>query len=322
MEYDKDICPINSDTCDTATPTYRKISGILYQKLSHQDTFGNAYTYAHQVIDIHAHDQDGFKVLTKLLRKVHPKLNPNCDPIQAPQFCDCPNIHNFIKKYRTYLAFEKLKTKPREYSNKEQLMYVINQLDDRFHEGIVQVKAMMNVYQYQQYPADLLIDEDLVDTIIKHIPDDQHDNLSNNLDDNPIAINKFQRRFQRTSPSTITNSAHVPTSRLERNKTRLLQCSICGGTGHDGIKDGCDLMCKSININNFMSGNKQATQKLIDKMMDKFKERNRNRLQRAKQSLKISKLGLDKELHASIMKVIEDSSENESYLSDASSSSE
>ena len=71
-----------------------------------------------------------------------------------------------------------------------------------------------------------------------------------------------------------------------------------------------------------MSGNKQATQKLIDKMMNQFKERNRNRLQCAKQSLKISKLGLDKELQASIMKVIEDSSENESDLSDASSSSE
>ena len=66
------ICPINEKSCDTATATYKEMTGMLYQKLSQDNIFGSNYKYAQQVIEIHAHDQDGFKVLTKLLRKLHP----------------------------------------------------------------------------------------------------------------------------------------------------------------------------------------------------------------------------------------------------------
>ena len=135
---------------------------MIYQKLSRQDTFGSNYKYAAQVLEIHSHDQDGIKVLTKLLRKLHPTLNPNCDAIESPQFKDCSSIHSFVRKYRTFLTFEELKVKPRVYSNKEQVTYVLNQLDDRFHDGIVQTKALMNVYLHQNYPPELLVDEDLV----------------------------------------------------------------------------------------------------------------------------------------------------------------
>ena len=175
------ICPLNEKTCDNAVSTYKEMTGMLYQKLSQENIFGTSYKYAKQVIEIHAHDHDGFKVITKLLQKIHPRLNPNCEAYKIPVFNDCANIHSFVKNYRTFLKYEQLKTRPREYSNKEQVTYVLDQLDDRFNDGIVQTKALMNNYLHAEYPPELLVDEDLVDTILKYIPEDQQDNLENDI---------------------------------------------------------------------------------------------------------------------------------------------
>ena len=126
------VCaPLTPENCDNFLSTRREMTGALYQELSHEKIFGPKFAYAAQVIDIHSIDYDGFKVLTKILKKVHPKLDPNCEPLKPPIFTECKILHHFIfKKYRTYLVFQQLKTNPREYSNKEQVDYVLAQLDD------------------------------------------------------------------------------------------------------------------------------------------------------------------------------------------------
>ena len=150
----------------------------------------------------------------------------------------------------------------------EQVTYVLDQLDDRFHDGIVQTKALMNNYLHKDYPPELLVDEDLVDTILKYIPDDQQDNLDNDTDDSPV-INRFQRR---QGPRGYNRNIIGNKSRNidKSNTSRLQTCPICGGTGHNGLKDGCDLMCKSVNINNFLTSDKKATPTVLKDLMDKF----------------------------------------------------
>ena len=173
----------------------------------------------------------------------------------------------------------------------------------------------MNVYLHQSYPPELLVDEDLVDTIRKHIPDDQHDNLENSTDNDGIVLNRFQqqRGFQRRGFGKRQMD--------QDSRRKTITCSICGGTGHDGIKDGCDLMCKSVNINNFLSSNKKATPKVLKELMDKFKVRNKERIQRAKQKLNISKLGFSSDIEESIMHAMGTQSDNESNHSDNESTS-
>ena len=174
---------------------------------------------------------------------------------------------------------------------------MLDQLDDRFHEGIIQTKALMAVYQYQQYPPDLLVNEDLIDTILKHIPDDQQDSLENNNIDSPMTINKFQHPHGRNN--CFNGNSNKKSSLQQRNRTKI--CQICGGVGHDGLTDGCDMMCKNINISNFLSSDKKATPKVLQSLQEKFKERNKNRIQRIKQNMRISSLNLDSHLEDKIM---------------------
>ena len=189
----------------------------------------------------------------------------------------------------------------------------MDELDDRFHEGIIQTKALMNVYLHKNYPPELLVDEDLVDTILKHIPDDQQDNLENNIQDDGMVLNRFQQKRG-------FNQRNFRNRQMDGNsRKKVLICSICGGTGHDGLKDGCDLMCKSVNINNFLSSNKKATPKVLKDLMDKFKGRNKERIQRAKQRLQISKLGLTNEVEETILQAMVTSSDDKSNHSDNNS---
>ena len=174
----------------------------------------------------------------------------------------------------------------------------------------------MNVYLHQNYPPELQVNEDLVDTILRHIRDDQQDSLENNIDDDNLIINKFQRG----SGFRGRNQSHGSNKQNANNKTKVgIICQICGGTNHDGLKDDCDLMCMHFNISNFLSSNKKLSPKVIKDLMDKFKERNKERVQRAKQKLKIYKLGLSSEVEDTIMKVMAPSSDDASSDLDTNS---
>ena len=304
LDSNSSLCPLTADNCDNFVNTRREMTGALYQKLSHEKTFGSKFAYAAQVIDIHSMDHDGYKVLTKLLKKVHPKLDPNCETLKQPIFSECKSLHHFIKKYRTYLVFEQLKTKPREYTNKEQVDYVIEQLDDRFEAGILQVKALQNIYLYKSYPSELLVDEDLVDTILKYIPDEEQHSLNNNIEEDSPIINAFQRKPHNTSYTPRSRKTNVSTSK------RATICGICGNNGHNGLVDGCDLMSKHINITKFLSNDRQATPKILKGLMEKFKERTQAKVQRAKQNLKITQLNLDEDTKAKIFKVLDEDMED------------
>ena len=155
-----------------------------------------------------------------------------------------------------------------------------------------------------------------MDTILKHIPDDQQDNLENRIDNDGMVLNRFQQ--QRGFPKRGFGKRQMD----QNSRKKTLICSICGGTGHDGLQDGCDLMCKSVNINNFLSSNKKATPKVLKELMDKFKSRNKERIQQAKQRLNISKLGFTSDIEESIMLAMGTQSDNESNQSDNESTSQ
>ena len=136
-----------------------------------------------------------------------------------------------------------------------------------------------------------MVDEDLMDTILKYIPDEEQHSLGNEVEDDMPTINVF-KKTPRTSYTPRFRQNKVSTSK------RATICKICGNNGHDGLVDGCDLMSKHINITKFLSSNLQATPKLLKGLMEKFKERTQARVQRAKQNLKITKLDLDDDTKA------------------------
>lgn len=308
------ICPINRYNCDTALDTIKEMGNALYQKLIETDTFGNKYPQAMDLCRTHASDHNGFKVLTKLLRKVHPRMNANCDTIQRPKFLDCTDIHDFVKKYRNHLLYEMYKERPREYTDKEQVEYILSELDDRFKESITQVNALMNNYLHDPYPPELLVQEDLVQTILQYIPEEEQRSLTNNNEDDAI-INTFNMKRRPYFPRN--SSPQQRGKPIQRRPFKSTICSICGMAGHDGPKDGCDFMCKSVNVNNYLSTDKRATPKIIDTIMAKFKQRNKERIQNQRRDYKIQQLELAADIKEQVLTALNDTESSDiSYGTD------
>ena len=154
----------------------------------------------------------------------------------------------------------------------------------------------------------------LVDIILKHIPANQQTTLNNQVDDNDGIINHFARdggqcnRFNDGGQRSRFNCQNKWSTSDKTTSSRTKLCGICGGPGHDGLTDGCDLMCKTVNIKKFLTSNKRSTPEKIQELMAKFKERTDQKIRRFKQNNRISQLELNTDTEARVLNALNNTS--------------
>lgn len=90
----------------------------------------------------------------EILTAVHPKLRDVTDysKLDKPQFQLCKDIHDFVAKYLEWLS-EEYMINNRQYTDKENIDYILSELDERFSTAREKLETKINnIYADPQHP--------------------------------------------------------------------------------------------------------------------------------------------------------------------------
>ena len=194
----------------------------MYQKLLSYDTIPAEFTQARNAINQYATDNDGYKVLYKL---IEPLLHHDDEVATAPKEEDWKDIHEYANKFQSYINSEALKG--RHYSPKEQTKKFLAGLTNLWTPAIRRARSLLD----NSSPADPTVQTVLK---IKNIPATLDRWLKEETGQSVIrtAYTTTDRTNKDSQDSkgrykTITNSRYQPD-----DKGLIKKCPICLGTNH------------------------------------------------------------------------------------------
>ena len=128
----QDIHP-NVDLCPNQyTPKVREEMALtIYQKLQDEDCVSVGYKKAQRLILQYAGVSDGYRVLERLLRSVHPNLKHSTShTYDVPKLSSSfGNLYDYGSKIMNYILMQKIKQ--RTYSQVEQTIMFLNNMDEK-----------------------------------------------------------------------------------------------------------------------------------------------------------------------------------------------
>ena len=234
------ICQLTPDNCIGYEEAYNTMSTALHIKLTTNNYF-DKFQIAQTYINAAANNNDGFKLLYRIVEIIHPQLRAAKGGIHkaitAPSYADIDddNIYTFMTKYKNYLVYETLSPEHRQYNKQEQTMYVVNALkqDDRFKSGLDYVLSTLLSYQRDRrgnpgipYPLDLEIDEIAV-TIDEH-------STEYIVGDQKTTITPLSNPFATTPVIRVAKGKpwRGSTTNTRDDEKNTQQCKACMGQGH------------------------------------------------------------------------------------------
>jgi hypothetical protein len=231
-------------------------------------------------------NSNGLGYLKRILKKRHPRLKDiiNRKTPSAPSFNHYQNIHIFIQAYIEWLHDEQLRG-GREYDNKEQLDYVLTNLDERFAIAIAKIDSKLDQlyadpFDPQPIPKHLRVTNELGMYITDLIPDDKKEDLTNNVaklfavqtrsnrKKERVPRDKYNyRQSQRQSSSEEGDTKDINTNDLEWKIIPGAKCPACKKNNHNVYKTGCPALGLFAHCQHFYD---TQPKKLIDKVKTAF----------------------------------------------------
>ena len=236
--------------------------------------------------DAFRHSMDGIGFLKEILSDIHPRLKaPTSDiaPVK-PVFAKYANIHLFINAYREWLSDEK--AKGRTYSDKENISYVLTNLDERFEQAIIRINREIHEI-FDHSPTTAVFPEKwtvrnkrLSLDINKLITSNDGSVIDLTNDDVSPTVNKvqFDEKSRRKRYNTRSRKDYATPQEnnykgksnkgqgLKENKNRHkwakdikwkympgAHCPACGKTDHSIYETGCPQMAIFAKCQKFMS---------------------------------------------------------------------
>ena len=204
----------------------------------------------------------------------------------APSFKHFQNIHIFIQAYIEWLHDEKLRNN-REYSNKEKLDHILNNLDERFAIALSKIGTKLDRLYADPtdplpIPPHLHVTNDLGLYITDLIPDAKKEDLSNNVphlfamqtrSGNKYSTSRKQKspqgkfRFRQNPGETTSKDTKINTEDLEWRIIPGATCPACGKNNHNVYKTGCPSLGLFANCQEFY---KSQPKHIIDKVQQAF----------------------------------------------------
>ena len=133
----KAICPAEVDGIPINSTRYVQMAGCLYQKLSQIDTIPMEFTFARNIVNSNAEENDGYNVLMALLE---PILSME-EVLTKPSSRDWADIYEYAVKVNSYFKCETLAG--RMYSQKEQCSIFLNGLDAQYRPAVRRARTLL-----------------------------------------------------------------------------------------------------------------------------------------------------------------------------------
>lgn len=259
---DQGIELITPATCQNYETARKQMSQAI---MSFFQTYGktifNEYTAPLDYITAFKANSDGLGFLKRIMKKRHPKLKDVIDmkTPSAPIFQHYQNIHLFIQAYIEWLHDEQLRG-GRTYNDKEQLDYVLTNLDERFSIAVGKIeenliKLYADPFDPQPIPLHLQVTYELGMYISDLIPDDKKEDLTNAVpklfavstrpnkknDKSPKErYNNRNTRYRQTSgEQEQSNDQDVNVDDLQWRIIPGATCPACKKNNHNVYKTGC-----------------------------------------------------------------------------------
>ena len=310
-------CILNINECPNSRQAYQRSAVALYTKLQNMDM--SKVPLFKTLLDHERNSQDGFRVLYAMLCVCHPKLVEK-PRLEAPTMEPNGNLFTFVRKYSNYIECEKISN--RNYTDMEQLTYVINTLDTdgRFEKALNIIRIQKNTYeellktQPTNFPH-LLTLHALPYTIMNVYSETEKQELfgTANTPTPTPTVRAFSHNQRKPSQHNTSGT---------RQRTQCV-CSCCGIAGHDVYTTGCDFAASMMLANDFLQKNRTTKRQIIDRFRIYQNERLEKlklprtlsrRIQKAAQNKRIGISPQVKLLIEAIGESIED--ENDNYPDD------
>jgi hypothetical protein len=275
IQKDEGLQLIETSTCvnyDMAKTQMSQAIMVFFQTYG-QIIFKN-YSEPLEYIAAFKATSNGLGYLKRIMKKCHPRLKDviNMETPPAPSFKHFGKIHIFIQAYVEWLHHEKLRNN-REYSEKEKLGHVLNNLDERFKIALLKIETKIDCLyadslDLQPLPLHLQVTNDLGMYITDLIPDDKKEDLTNSNVPKLFAVNtrstnrnvgprKKQRpvkekyKYRQNPGEHQSHDNHINVDDLEWKVILGATCPACGKNNHNVYKTSCPSLGLFANCHNF-----------------------------------------------------------------------
>ena len=219
LQLGMSICPDTYNDIPISETRRAQMGNCMYQILQNPDVIPTEFTWARNIISRFSEDNDGYKVLYAMVK---PILNKDT-VITAPMSIECNDIHEYSKKFNSYIKCEQLAG--RLYSPREQVTLFLNGLDKSFAYAISRVETLMDTGTTGESSLpDLLSPEQLPDTVDKY--------FQQGIGQPTIRAMMGARGQDRRGESNYrANTKGKPTAVKPTAKVDK-PCSVCSAWGH------------------------------------------------------------------------------------------
>ena len=249
-----------SPTCINYKAATTTMSAVIFDYFeANKEKLFEVYTEPKYILKAFENQADGLGFMQQLLTIAHPKLRDVTDykKMPKPKFNACHDIHDFIATYLAWLR-EEIMLNNRKYTDKENIDYILSELDSRFDTIRLKVeRRMTEVYadpsQPLPFPPQYMTNEKLSLNLMKLLPQSERDitDFSNNLP----TINKMMTRSATKSYNKYNKPiTRTPKDNFENIKWEFMPgavCSACGQNNHEIYKTGCPAMAIFCNCKKF-----------------------------------------------------------------------
>ena len=257
-----------------------------------KDTIFSEYDAPLVIFDAFKLQSDGEGFLKEMLQSVHPNLKPPTEDIVSikPKFEDYENIHVFVNAFINWLNDEKVKQ--RHYTDRENISYILENLDDRFDSAKVKITrtindAVANNSNQIDFPRKWSIsNHQLSLDIMKEIPHKETVNVDFTNDIAP-KINVMTRSSSKRNQRKFRPSKYEHHDSTARNdqwykniKWKYLPgavCPACGRNDHDIYQTGCPQMAIFCNCMEFYRSHDKRELEPVKQAYNDFMAEQRNK---------------------------------------------
>ena len=288
-----DIIALNPVNCLNFDSARKTMSHAIYDYFDQfKEEIFETYTAPQFAIAAFESETDGAGYLKYILSEVHPHLRDltDYDKMSKPHFSKCKDIHHFISKYLEWIKEEKMLNN-RKYTDKENIDYVLSELDERFTTARSKIETRINdLYadplNPKPFPEVFKATPKLSINIMNLIPRQEQNgtDYTNNI---PI-INKVNRRQERNDRRGHKKTNKKNFDNIEWKYMPGAVCSACGQNNHEIYSTGCPAMAIFCNCKKFYDSVDPETLEPVLEQFTKFKAEQRKRQSSKKKQLRAS----------------------------------
>jgi hypothetical protein len=285
---------LNSINNIAATKTISNALFILLDE--NKENYFKNYPDPKAYIEAYRRKSDRLNFLKHIMRRRHPALKDinSTDSKQVPLFSTCTSIYTFINAYIEWIQDEKLRNN-REYTDKEKIDYVLEQLDDNYKIAVRAIKSdiidlNLNSTNPKPFPPHLLLNEDLSIYIVDQLPPDQRNIIYEQI--TSAASTSTAKRLQADDSEGIIHKSTYNDKKKYKPKQQQWAkelkweilpgeiCEACNKNNHNVYKTGCPTLATFCACHAFY--NKTPKEKL-EPVMASYKQYQRDLQKKMKQ---------------------------------------